>query len=178
MTGLSPTRLAEIRERDRFAVARMGNPDADPRLRAEMDRRALLAEVERLAAEVEAAREAMDHNVARIDDLRSLLWLVAERGDEFLYDEIATVLDDDPCDQWGDGYQSRLAAAESAAAEARADRDALAERVRALADDWERTVLTGYCDRGCGSLARGNKRRFIDGLRALLDTPADPEEKR
>ena len=178
MTGLSPTRLAEIRERDRFAVARMGNPDADPRLRAEMDRRALLAEVERLAAEVEAAREAMDHNVARIDDLRSLLWLVAERGDEFLYDEIATVLDDDPCDQWGDGYQSRLAAAESAAAEARADRDALAERVRALvgkAREW-----VGYADDSPDLEVFSDAWMHNAIIRdlALLDTPADPEEKR
>ena len=34
--------LAEIRARDAAAIPRMGNPDADPLLRAEMDRRALL----------------------------------------------------------------------------------------------------------------------------------------
>lgn len=34
--------LSEIRERDRNAVARTGDPDNDPLLRAEMDRRAML----------------------------------------------------------------------------------------------------------------------------------------
>ncbi|HKY58361.1 MAG TPA: hypothetical protein VJL80_10010 [Aeromicrobium sp.] len=47
-----------MRGRDRRVVARLGNPDADPFLRAEMDRRALLAEVDRLtAALATAARE-------------------------------------------------------------------------------------------------------------------------
>lgn len=45
--------LAAIRERDCAAVARMGDPTRDPFLRAEMDRRALLAERDALAAKVE-----------------------------------------------------------------------------------------------------------------------------
>ena len=45
---MTPEELAAIRERDAHAVARLGDPDIDPLLRAEMDRRALLAEVDRL----------------------------------------------------------------------------------------------------------------------------------
>lgn len=42
------TDLDPIRERDKNAVTRLGNPDEDPLLRAEMDRRELLAEIDRL----------------------------------------------------------------------------------------------------------------------------------
>lgn len=42
------TALDDIRERDRLAIPRMGDPENDPLLRAEMDRRWLLGEIDRL----------------------------------------------------------------------------------------------------------------------------------
>lgn len=47
------TALDDIRERDRLAIPRMGDPDNDPLLRAEMDRRWLLGEIDRVIAQVE-----------------------------------------------------------------------------------------------------------------------------
>lgn len=40
--------LAEIRKRDKNAVARLGDPDNDPLLQAEMDRRFLLNKIDEL----------------------------------------------------------------------------------------------------------------------------------
>lgn len=83
--------------------------------------------VERTEDERDAAREALDHNVARIEDMRQTLSMAKDRVDEFTYDEFAAVLDDEPLDQWGEVYRSRLGEA----------REALA-RVEALVD-WHET---------------------------------------
>lgn len=50
--------LHDVRVRDRNAIARLGNPDTDPLLRAEMDRRYLLATLDRLIPLVAVWRDA------------------------------------------------------------------------------------------------------------------------
>lgn len=52
--------LDEIRERDRRAIPRMGDLENDPLLRAEMDRRWLLREIDRLTETVGAFSAARD----------------------------------------------------------------------------------------------------------------------
>lgn len=55
--------------------------------------------------------------------------------------------------------QVRAEQSEAALADLRA-------KVAGLADRWERTHLTGFCDNGCDSIARGNKAWFVSDLRA------------
>lgn len=45
--------LSEIRARDRNAVARLGNPNTDTLLRAEMDRRELLRRLDKIRDAIE-----------------------------------------------------------------------------------------------------------------------------
>lgn len=103
-----------------------GGPDATHI--AAFDPPTVLALIER-AEKVECDQAAFDHNVARIEDLKATLSMVADRVDEFTYDEVSSILDDDPCDQWGEGYRSRLATAE-------AELMRLREGLEALADEW------------------------------------------
>lgn len=51
--------LAEIRARDKAAIARLGDPANDPLLQAEMDRRFLLNKVDELAATITEGIEHM-----------------------------------------------------------------------------------------------------------------------
>lgn len=114
-------------------------------------------EVEGLVAERDAAREALDHNVARIEDMLATLSMVADRLDEFTYDELRSVLDDDPLDQWGEIYKSRLTEA----------REALA-RVEALAG----TTIEGEVDGKPTPVPL----IWASDLRAALTQPATDEE--
>lgn len=62
------TSVEEIRQRDRNAIPRLGDPDNDPLLRAEMDRRFLLAELESMKAYgADLIRQRAEHDIARTE---------------------------------------------------------------------------------------------------------------
>lgn len=75
---------------------------------------------------VEAAEQALDFHTQRDRELKTLLSMIACRLDEFCYEELASLIEDEPLDQWGEKYTSKLQAAEQAVA-----------RVRELADAWK-----------------------------------------
>lgn len=78
-------------------------------LEADTDRRARDAE-----ARAEAAEQAVDFHAQRDSELKTLLSMIADRLDEFCYDELASLIEDEPLNQWSEKYTSKLQAAEAA----------------------------------------------------------------
>ena len=57
-------------------------------------------------ADRDALAAAVEHYAAQRQELRALLIHVAERLDDFTYDELAAIIDDEPLDQWGERYRA------------------------------------------------------------------------
>jgi len=68
---------------------------------------------------VEAAEQALDFHTQRDRELKKLLSMIADRLDEFCYDELASLIEDEPLNQWSEKYTSKLQAAEAAVARVR-----------------------------------------------------------
>ncbi|GGJ59154.1 ead/Ea22-like family protein [Glutamicibacter ardleyensis] len=68
----------------------------------------VLALIER----VEAAEQALDFHTQRDRELKALLSMLSDRLDEFSYDELSSLIEDEPMNQWGESYKSRLEQAE------------------------------------------------------------------
>lgn len=79
----------------------------------------------------EAAEQALDFHTQRDRELKTLLSMLADRLDEFSYDELSSLIEDTPLDQWGEKYKSRLEQVEERAEQAEQAvarvREALAE---------------------------------------------------
>lgn len=75
----------------------------------------------------EAAEQAVDFHAQRDSELKTLLSMIADRLDEFCYDELSSLIEDGPLDQWGETYKSKLQTAEQAVERAKAV-DALQRR--------------------------------------------------
>jgi len=88
--------LTQLREQSTFDVAAMRGE----KLATLIDR-------------MEAAEHALDFHTQRDRELKALLSMIADRLDEFCYDELASLIEDSPLDQWGENYKSRLEAAEA-----------------------------------------------------------------
>ncbi|GAA0200294.1 hypothetical protein [Glutamicibacter creatinolyticus] len=63
---------------------------------------------------VEAAEQALDFHTQRDRELKTLLSTLSDRLDEFSYDELSSLIEDEPMNQWGESYTSKLQAAEAA----------------------------------------------------------------
>lgn len=136
--------IEQIRQRDRNVIARIGDPDNDPLLRAEMDRRFLLdelvsmkrygADLVRQRAEHDIARTEAEAKVARLEsDVQGQEKTIQDRDREIyrLTNEI---------DQIGDANASkkmeltlRAEAAEAEIEELKAERQRILGVVYALA---------------------------------------------
>ena len=78
----SPMKLSEIQERDQSAVARLGRPETDPLLRAEMDRRLLVITLEAVLALTDDMLQQSDGAIAPVTGLgRVFRSLIAEHLD-------------------------------------------------------------------------------------------------
>ena len=75
----------------------------------------VLALIER----AEAAEQALDFHTQRDRELKTLLGMLSDRLDEFSYDELSSLIEDEPQNQWGESYKSRLEQAEQAVARVR-----------------------------------------------------------
>ncbi|ALD64019.1 hypothetical protein AFL94_08885 [Arthrobacter sp. LS16] len=73
-----------------------------------------------LIERAEAAERALDFHSQRDRELKTLLSMIADRLDEFCYDELSSLIEDEPLDQWGETYKSRLEQAEQQVARVRA----------------------------------------------------------
>lgn len=62
----------------------------------------------------EAAEHAVDFHTQRDHELKTLLSMIADRLDEFSYDELSSLIEDEPLNQWSEKYTSKLQAAEAA----------------------------------------------------------------
>lgn len=80
-----------------------------------------------LIERVEAAERALDFHAQRDRELKTLLSVLSDRLDEFCYDELASLIEDEPLNQWGETYKSKLQTAEQAVERAKAV-DALQRR--------------------------------------------------
>ncbi|MGP4995531.1 hypothetical protein [Glutamicibacter ardleyensis] len=68
---------------------------------------------------LEAVEQALDFHTQRDRELKALLSLLTDRLDGFSYDELSSLIEDHPLDQWGEAYKSRLEQAEAAVARVR-----------------------------------------------------------
>jgi len=68
---------------------------------------------------LEAAEQALDFHTQRDRELKALLSMLSDRLDEFSYDELSSLIEDEPMNQWGESYKSRLEQAEQAVARVR-----------------------------------------------------------
>lgn len=67
----------------------------------------------------EAAERALDFHSQRDRELKMTLSMISDRLDEHSYDVLSSLIEDEPLDQWGETYKSRLEQAEQAAARVR-----------------------------------------------------------
>lgn len=101
-----------------------------------LDKTTVLALIDR----AEAAEQALDFHTQRDRELKTLLSTLSDRLDEFSYEELASLIEDEPLNQWSEKYTSKLQAAErerdewrdkyDEAESARTDTDAAVARVR------------------------------------------------
>ncbi|GAA0187970.1 hypothetical protein [Glutamicibacter creatinolyticus] len=105
---------------------------------------------------VEAAEQALDFHTQRDRELKTLLSMIADRLDEFCYDELASLIEDEPLNQWSEKYTSKLQAAErerdewrgkyDEAESARTDAEAAVQRVEdVLSKDAFSVQEDGFC---------------------------------
>jgi len=80
--------------------------------------------VDNVIIQLDAARQALDFHTERDGELKTILAMVADRVDDFVYDEFSTLISDEPLNEWCERYVSRRAAAEAKVAELAAELEA------------------------------------------------------
>jgi chromosome segregation ATPase len=147
------TNIDEIRKRDREAIPRLG-PDGDPLLRAEMDRRWLLAEVERLTNSVgafssarDAAKRGWQEANDRVEDLQRQLAEAVGQAEAAKQATREIMAERNTwARQLADMRDERNTARNEAerqrglASEASVDRDNLCVAVERVIEEWERSA--------------------------------------
>lgn len=68
--------------------------------------RALFTRIEELETENAHQAKVVEHYTARSESLKATLAMIADRVDDFVYDELASDIEDVALNEWGETYES------------------------------------------------------------------------